>query len=53
LFIEGIQKGSPPFGKGRRGGIYGNAFSKNLTDIKFRINSKDGKIFLRGKSGIP
>jgi hypothetical protein len=27
-FIEGIEKSSPPFGKGRPGGISGNAFSK-------------------------
>jgi len=26
--IEGIQKSSPPFAKGRPGGISGNAFSK-------------------------
>jgi hypothetical protein len=28
-FIEGIQKSSPPFEKGRLGGISGNAFSKS------------------------
>jgi hypothetical protein len=28
-FIEGLQKNSPPFGKGRPGGISGNDFSKN------------------------
>jgi hypothetical protein len=34
LFIESIQIGSPPLGKGRPGGIYGNAFSKNETDTE-------------------
>jgi hypothetical protein len=34
-FIEGVQKSTPPFGKGRLGGISGKAFSKSYIDTIF------------------
>jgi hypothetical protein len=49
-FIEGLQKNSPPFGKGRQGGIFGNDFSKNQIQYlslppaftRSRLNAKLG-----------
>jgi hypothetical protein len=36
LFIEGLQKSSPPFEKGRRGGIYALSFQKTKL-IRFSV----------------
>jgi hypothetical protein len=40
-FMEGIQKSSPPFGKGRTGGIYEPPFQKIklIPNLKFQIIS--------------
>jgi hypothetical protein len=42
-FVESLKKSSPPFGKGRPGGIYVMAFSKNHIDTFLLIPIKERK----------
>jgi hypothetical protein len=45
-FVEDLQKSSPPFGKGRRGGISEKALSKSNIDDLVKSPCNDG--FVKG-----